>query len=89
MIEGSERHIEVHDGILAACPDLDGKILVTSGEDGKVCRTAGDGIVETVHHAAGKWIDKIATGPQGAIAFGSGRNGAVILASGEVPCKRL
>ncbi len=84
VIKGNEKRVEVHDGILAASLTFDGKNLVTGGEDGKICRISSDGKVDIIHKAGNKWIDKIATGPHGAIAFGSGRNGAVIQASGKL-----
>ena len=87
--EAGKKSFAVHDGILCASLSRDGGSLVTSGEDGKICRTKGDGGVEIVcedcaNWTGSKWIDKIATGPQGAIAFGCGRKGAVILARDKV-----
>jgi WD40 repeat protein len=84
IIEGKEKCVEVHDGILCTSPYRDGKALVSGGEDGKICRTRSDGSFEIVHQASSNWIDKIASGPDSIIAYGSGRKGAIIHASGEV-----
>ncbi|MBH0239527.1 WD40 repeat domain-containing protein [Methylobrevis albus] len=66
---------EVHGGaILAATATLDGKALITSGDDGKVMRTEAAGAPRLVAERPRKWIDQLATGPNGAIAFASGRS---------------
>ncbi len=84
VIEGNEKQLDVHDGILCVKPGRDGKSLLSGGEDGKICRTSADGSSEILHQTATRWIDKIATGPDGAVAWGSGRKGAIILSSGEI-----
>ena len=84
IVEGGEKRLDIHDGILCAEISREGNFLVSGGEDGKICRVSGDGSMEIVHDEGRKWIDKIATGPNGAIAFGSGRTGKIILASGQV-----
>jgi WD40 repeat protein len=83
IVEGNEKRLDIHDGILCAKISLDGISLVSGGEDGKICRTSADGNSEILHQAGTRWVDKIATGPAGTVAFGSGRNGAIILSSGE------
>jgi WD40 repeat protein len=81
--EGSQQRLEVHEGLLCATASQDGASLITGGEDGRICATTANGSYEIVHQASTKWIDKIATGPHGAIAFGSGRQGGVILGNGN------
>lgn len=82
IIAGRELRIDLHDGLLCAAPAQDGRSLVTGGEDGKVCRLESDGGFSVIHEAGKRWIDKIATGPQGVVAIGSGRFGAVIFSDG-------
>jgi len=83
LLTGQEKSVNVHDGLLCAAPETDGKALVSGGEDGLICRLDANGNVSLVHQAATKWIDKIATGPAGTIAYGSGRRGQIILNSGD------
>lgn len=70
-------------GLLAAVTDLEGRALVTGGDDGRVVRIAADGKAETVATRDRKWIDRLAAGPGGAIAFASGRTAWVKLADGS------
>ncbi len=73
---------ESHDGLLAATPSLDNKRLITAGEDGKVLAIDGDGVTRLVGKINGKWIDKLAAGPQDAVAFASGRHVEIVLGDG-------
>lgn len=83
-LEG-ERRVAVHGGgLLAACRTLDGDALLTGGDDGTVRRVAADGTVETLAEMPRKWIDLLAAGPQGSVAFGAGRNAMVRLSDGTV-----
>lgn len=72
------------DGLLSACGTVDGDAVITGGEDGRIVSVQKDGSFETLHEAKGKWIDRIATGPEAAIAFSSGRD-AVLLRGKETP----
>ncbi len=78
----SSRTVEANDGLLAAIPALDGKSLLTGGEDGRVVRVTSDG-AELVAEQSGKWIDVVAAGPNGAVAFASGRT-AWLVANGTM-----
>lgn len=71
-------------GILAASLTLDQKALVTSGDDGRVVCIAADGTVTLLAEKKAKWIDQLATGPQGAVAFASGRMAWVRTADGKL-----
>lgn len=88
LLEGKETRLEVHDGILSAALSRDRQSLVTGGEDGRVCRIAAEksneSTVEELLNIGSKWIDKIATGPDGVVACGWGRSGVVRLPDGEV-----
>ncbi|PLX39689.1 MAG: hypothetical protein C0606_03315 [Hyphomicrobiales bacterium] len=80
----SEEPVRVHAGsVLAAVPSFDGKSLVTGGDDGRIARVGADGSVETLAEKPRKWIDIIATGPNGAVAFASGRTAWVRLSDGS------
>jgi WD40 repeat protein len=62
-----------HEGLLAAVATPDRAALLTSGEDGRVCRTSPSGDLVELASVARKWITTLACGPAGAFAFGSGR----------------
>jgi len=64
----------VHSGaILSAVPTLDGKLLVTGGDDGQVAATDAKGEVKLLAEHPRKWVDHVATGPNGAVARAVGR----------------
>lgn len=75
---------EAHDGLLTAIKDLSGSAILTGGEDGKVNKITSDGRVETLAENPRKWIDVLAAGPQGAVAWAVGKNAHVRLADGTV-----
>ncbi|TYC75924.1 WD40 repeat domain-containing protein [Stappia sp. BW2] len=70
-------------GLLAAEPTVDGKGLITSGDDGCIFLNSLDGSSECVAERPRKWIDLIAAGPSGALAFASGRTAWVRFADGQ------
>lgn len=75
--------VKVHAGaILSAVRTQDGARLVTGGDDGLVAATDASGKTERLAERPRKWIDQVAAGPQGAIAFGVGREAVVRLADG-------
>lgn len=76
------RVVSVHDGLLSATLSLDGGLLVTGGEDGKVCRIDGDGNLNQIAEKPRKWIDVVAAGPRGTVAFASGRLAWVVQEDG-------
>jgi len=79
----SADQIDVHSGaILTACRTADGSGLVTGGDDGRVALIAGDGAVEILADRPRKWIDQIAAGPGGEVAFAVGRDAVVRFADG-------
>lgn len=76
--------VPVHSGaILAAARSLDGKTLITGGDDGTVARVDATGKVERAGEIPKKWIDHVAAGPNGAIAFAAGRQAIVRFADGR------
>ena len=73
-----------NDGLLCATLDLTGTRLISGGEDGKVFSTGPDGATAPIAEAGRKWITSIASGPQGAIAYATGRVAFVRLPDGKV-----
>lgn len=79
-----ERRIPVHrGGLLAAEGVLAGDAMATGGGDGRVCLVTVDGQVRTLAELPRKWIDQVACGPQGAVAFAAGRTAYVVTGPGE------
>jgi WD40 repeat protein len=69
---GNEALIKAHKGaILAAAGD--GKRIFTAGDDGKLVATDIKGETETLADSGGKWIDQVALGPSGAVAWSIGK----------------
>lgn len=56
--------------LVAAC---DGARLVTGGDDGRVVLTDASGTPSEIARQDGRWIDAVALGPAGAMAWSSGR----------------
>jgi WD40 repeat protein len=75
--------VDAHAGLLVAAISHDGKFHVSGGEDGLVRRIDAAGKVETLAEQKGWWIDKVACGPSGAVAFGSARKGIVVGGDGQ------
>ncbi len=74
----------VHAGaILAATPSLDGKLLITGGDDGLVAAVDATGKAIKLAERPRKWIDHVAAGPAGAVGFAAGRQAFVRLADGR------
>jgi len=69
---GARQVFEAHEGLLCATLTLKGDALLSSGEDCRVVSTTRTGVVELAKHGS-KWIDTIAAGPNGAVAYASGR----------------
>jgi WD40 repeat protein len=59
-------------GILAAVGD--GSALVTGGDDGRVVRIGDGGAPEEIANTGGTWIDAVAMGADGAIAWSAGKS---------------
>jgi WD40 repeat protein len=81
--EGEERRIAAHGGgILSAASD--GKRIVTAGDDGKVVATTVAGETETLAaDPKHRWVDRVALGPDGALAWSVGKQAFVKTARGE------
>ncbi len=83
-LDHGHKWVEAHDGLLAAAPALDLKRLIAGGEDGKVTSTTADGSLDVVSEGGRKWVTAVATGPQGAIAWATGRTANVRLPDGKL-----
>jgi WD40 repeat protein len=81
--EGEERRVAVHGGgILSAATD--GTRVFTGGDDGKIAATNAKGEVEIVAtDEKRRWIDRVAAGADGAIAWSAGKT-AFVRSKGEV-----
>ena len=82
FLDHGHKHADIHDGLLCASLDPAGSSLITGGEDGRIARLASDGTFETLAELPGKWIQRVAAGPQGTIAFAAGRVTRVRLQDG-------
>lgn len=81
--DGSGQRVQIHDGgILSAASD--GARIVTGGDDGKVVTTGAAGNAETLAtDPKHRWIDRVALGPDGAVAWSAGKQAFVRSAKGE------
>ena len=81
--DGSEKSVAAHaGGILASAGD--GERIVTGGDDGKVVATNAAGEVRVVAADEKKrWIDHVALGPDGAVAWSAGKTAFVQNKKGE------
>jgi WD40 repeat protein len=81
--DGAEQRVAVHaGGILSVTGD--GVRVLTGGDDGKVVATNQKGEPATLAtDAKHRWIDRVALGPEGAIAWSAGKQAFVRTAKGE------
>jgi WD40 repeat protein len=82
--EGSEQRVAAHEaGILAAASD--GTKLVTTGDDGAVVAIGAEGTRETLAtDARRRWIDRVAVGPDNAVAWCAGKTAFVRTGAGDI-----
>ena len=74
---GEARSVPVHGGAILATAG-DAERIVTGGDDGKVVATDADGQSTTIAaDAKRRWIDHVAVGPAGALAWSAGREACV------------
>ena len=81
--KGDEQRLPIHaGGILSAASD--GVWVITGGDDGKVFVTGEKGDSKLVaSDAKHRWIDHVATGPDGAIAWSAGKSAYVMAGKGD------
>jgi WD40 repeat protein len=82
-LDHGAKSVVAHDGLLSAAVALDGAALITGGEDGKVAATRADGSTATLAELPRKWITSVAAGPQGAVAYATGKTAHVRFADGK------
>ena len=71
--DGEAQRIAVHGGAILSSAS-DGARMVTGGDDGKVVSTGADGASETIAtDAKRRWVDHVAVGPSGAVAWSAGK----------------
>jgi WD40 repeat protein len=81
--EGGEKRVSVHaGGILASASD--GKLILTGGDDGTLVATDARGEHRVLATDDKKrWIDQVALGPDGAVAWSAGKTAHVLTKKGE------
>jgi WD40 repeat protein len=71
--QGEPRRVDVHGGAILATA-ADGERIVSGGDDGKVIATNARGESHTLAtDAKHRWIDHVALGPDGAVAWSAGK----------------
>jgi WD40 repeat protein len=73
---------KVHSGAILSAM-LAGRKLLTGGDDGLVALTDAAGTVERLAERPRKWINHVAAGPNGAVAFAVGKQAVVRFADGR------
>ncbi|RTL95692.1 WD40 repeat domain-containing protein [Ancylobacter aquaticus] len=72
LVGEEESRVRAHNGAVLSVAG-DDKRLLTGGDDGRVVATAADGTTQALFEQKGRWIDQVAAGPDGAIAFSAGK----------------
>lgn len=77
--------INAHDGAAVLAAAADGKFIVTGGDDGRIVRTSASGKTEEMGKASsGAWVDAVAIGPDGAVAWSAAKKAHVRDGKGQV-----
>ena len=81
--EGGEKRVAIHaGGILASA--CDGKRILTGGDDGTLVATDASGATaQLATDDKRRWIDQVALGPDGAVAWSAGKTAHVLTKKGE------
>jgi WD40 repeat protein len=75
--DGEPRRVTAHGGAILATA-ADGRRVVTGGDDGKIVATDGDGVsVVLASDPKHRWIDHVALGPDGVVAWSAGKTAYV------------
>jgi WD40 repeat protein len=75
--DGESRRVRVHSGAILASA-ADDRRIVTGGDDGKIIATGADGASGLVaSDPKRRWIDHVALGPDGVIAWSAGKTAYV------------
>lgn len=81
-VQGGEQRVVVHEGgiLCAAC---DGERIITGGDDGRLVAVDASATARALAaDAKRRWIDRVALGPNGAVAWSAGKTAAVRTAHG-------
>ncbi|HET9714582.1 MAG TPA: WD40 repeat domain-containing protein [Pseudolabrys sp.] len=79
-----ERRVSVHSGAILASGS-DGRRVITGGDDGTLSEIAADGAPRTIERDEKKrWIDQVAIGPDGSIAWSAGKFAHVRTKKGDL-----
>jgi WD40 repeat protein len=82
--EDGERRVAIHAGAILASV-ADGARIVTGGDDGRLIATDADGdVAEIATDEKRRWIDQVALGPDGAVAWSAGKVAHVRTKKGEL-----
>jgi len=80
----NERRLAVHSGAILASA-ADGERIITGGDDGNLVETGADGAHRVVAADDKKrWIDQVALGPDGALAWSAGKTAHVRTKKGDL-----
>lgn len=81
--EGAEKRVTIHaGGILASA--CDGKLILSGGDDGALIATDASGKHRVrVTDDKRRWIDQVALGPDGAVAWSAGKTAHALTKKGE------
>jgi WD40 repeat protein len=75
--DGEPRRVAIHSGAILDTA-ADGSRIVTGGDDGKIAATSADGASSVLaSDPKRRWIDHVALGPDGAIAWSAGKTAYV------------
>ena len=77
-----ERAVAVHQGAILSIAG-DGRRIVTGGDDGNVVVTGRDSSVTLATDSKRRWIDQVAIGPAGAVAWSAGKTVCVDAGKGK------
>jgi WD40 repeat protein len=82
--DGTQSSVAAHGGAILATAS-DGARLLTGGDDGKVVATTAAGDMDIIAtDGKRRWIDSIASGPAGAVAWSAGKQAFVRNGKGEI-----
>jgi WD40 repeat protein len=82
IVGEQQRRVTLHGGALLGAAS-DGARLFTCGDDGRLVATGAEGATELLVETPGKWIDHLALGPDGALAWSVGKSAFVRTRRGE------
>lgn len=83
IVFASGRRVAAHPNAAILEAVCDGEKIYTCGDDGRVAATDAEGAVETLAEIKNKWVDHVALGPDGALAWSAGKTAYVRTKKGE------